>query len=603
MVCTPLAFVAFEIAWRISRGFPSPAMGVLYAVVAVLTGRATSPDVPRRSVAAEFIAGSIVLTIVFAALTAMRLVHVFAWAAALLASAGVVRARRRRLVGRVRAGDVAAGLAIAVLVARAVYYADRLPLGAPHPSGFAWIDTPFWLTLAYGVERGLPLPDLLFSGGTVQYHCGAFVAVACVRRLTGVPMHVAYVITAFTHALALCMLLGETLPRWFGVRSRLARTAVALAGVGWLEYLSLNASTLVGTAVGLFVLLELALVRRWHGALRATIALVALAMVKEVQLAMVILIALVATGAVFVRTRRWLPLAALAAGATLSFALQRVLYHSLEHVSFAVHRPHLFTDFLADELERAAPWVALGGAGLVVTVGLRRRVPVLERAAFAGFACYLAGLVAWNVFMPVLAPPRTPLATEWVLADMAQFSNSGRQVMVVALLLGAIAAWIRLARPTRRARGALLAPAAFAAVFGLWRAPAQGPWRDRPEEHGDDPIVPLLARIDPRSSLVAADRLNWNEENPHWAAFFGHRFFVLRTGRWTTAYPEREPMLADQKVLFETADEAQARLVVQRRHITHLVEDRARPVPWLASHPPSFENAQYRVHVLARDAE
>jgi hypothetical protein len=275
----------------------------------------------------------------------------------------------------------------------------------------------------------------------------------------------------------------------------------------------------------------------------------------------------------------------------LAATAPHAFFHSREHVAFALHRAHLFTDFLAGELERNAAWVTFGAGALVVAAAWRRRMPVLPRAIGAGLACYLAGLFVWNVLSPVITPPRDALGAEWLGRDMAQFSSFGRQVLVVAVVLAAIAAWIRLARPSVRARAAVVALLAVDATFSLWRCPTDG-------EPPDDLVVPILERIDPNASVVAADRLNWNEENPHWAALFGHQFFVLRTGRWSTAFPSREEMLADQKTLFETTDGPRAIRIVERRGITHLIEDRARPVPWLAAHAAAFENARYRLHVL-----
>ena len=76
------------------------------------------------------------------------------------------------------------------------------------------------------------------------------------------------------------------------------------------------------------------------------------------------------------------------------------------------------------------------------------------------------------------------------------------------------------------------------------------------------------------------------------------RFFVLRTGRWTPAYGHFERASADQRVLFTTDDEAAALAIVRARGVTHVIEDRARPVPWLARRAPLAETPELRLHAV-----
>lgn len=136
------------------------------------------------------------------------------------------------------------------------------------------------------------------------------------------------------------------------------------------------------------------------------------------------------------------------------------------------------------------------------------------------------------------------------------------------------------------------------AAFSLGRVPYQSARRDLPEERGDDPGVAALSHIDPKSSVIAADVTHWNGENPHWAAFFGHQFFVLRAGRWATAYPSYASAWADQKTLFSTSDEATAREIVRRRGITHMITAVSRPAKWLADVKPTYEDADFRMYDL-----
>ena len=110
---------------------------------------------------------------------------------------------------------VACSSVLLVIACWFAYFADRLPLGSEAPVGFSWIDTPLWLSLAYGIERGMPVPDLLFKGAVVNYHYRAEVFLALFRSFTGLPMHVAYyavlAISCFSISLLFPLLVQEYL--------------------------------------------------------------------------------------------------------------------------------------------------------------------------------------------------------------------------------------------------------------------------------------------------------------------------------------------------------------------------------------------------------
>lgn len=84
----------------------------------------------------------------------------------------------------------------------------------------------------------------------------------------------------------------------------------------------------------------------------------------------------------------------------------------------------------------------------------------------------------------------------------------------------------------------------------------------------------------------------------HWAAFFGHRFFFLRRGRWATAYPDFQERWRDNDALFRMSDRDAALALAKKHGITHVVDEVSRPSPWLASERPLGENAYYRVYDL-----
>lgn len=592
-LATAFAWAVFEIAWRRGHGWSSPAMGLAYPLVAWLAGAAALGARARTPHAVRFAAGAVVIAVSFGGLSAVGLAGgtpilvgaAAAAGAARLGAAGFARAR-------VPLTTVAAALGVVALAARAVWFADRLPVFGPHPTTFPWIDTPLWLDLAYGAERGVPVPDVLFDGGRVNYHFGAFVLVAAVRRLTGVPMHVAYFVTATSAVCATSALAASVLRAFFGVRAGRGAGALlaATATFVWLELFTQNASTTIALPITLAVPIVLARGRRVGELAPVALAIAALAVTKEVQLVSAALLG-GAVGVGRALRRRFIPLGAVVAGGLVGKAAQVALLRPDQRVSLALNHENLTGEIATQVLKDAAPFLVVGLGAAIVAARFRARLPGYAGALAAASVCYLVGLGIWLVLLPVVTPRLDPFSYQWLRIDVFQFVHFGRQVTLGALALAAIGVWSRLAMP-RAGRGlaaGLVVVATFGAIFSVWRAPPPGP---------DDPVVPLLARVDPKTSLVAADRLNPNAENPHWAAYFGHRFFVLRTGRWTPAYGHFERASADQRVLFTTDDEAAALAIVRARGVTHVIEDRARPVPWLARRAPLAETPELRLHAV-----
>lgn len=586
-----LGWAALEIAWRRSHAWSSPAMGLVYPLVAWLVGAAVLGARPRLPHAVRFVAGAVVIAALYGALCAIGRPAATPALVGPIAAIGAVRLHAVGLArARVRLGAVAAALGVVALALRAVWFADRLPIFGPHPTSFPWIDTPMWLDLAYGAERGVPVPDVLLDGGRVNYHFGAFVLVAAVRRITGVPMHVAYFVTATSAVCATSALFASALRAFFGVRAGRGAGPVlaAVVAFAWLELFTQNASTTMALPITLAAPIVLARGRRLRELAPAAAAIVALAITKEVQLVTVLLLG-GAVGVGRVLARRAAPLGVVVVGGLAAKVVQAAVLRPDQRVSLALARDHLSGELASQILKDTAPYLVLGVAAALVAGRFRSRLPGYAGAIAAACACFVVGLGIWFLLQPVISPPLDEFSYRWILIDVFQFVHFGRQVCLGALALAAIGVWSRLAAPRagRALAAGLVAVTTFGAIFSVWRCPPLGP---------DDPAAALLARVDPQASLVAADRLAPNGENPHWAAYFGHRFFVLRTGRWAPATRHFERAAADQRVLFATDDEAAALAIVRARGITHVVEDRARPVPWLARRRPLAEEGDLRLH-------
>lgn len=586
---------ALELGFRASHGRPSPIMGFAYGLAALAAGHAILGALAARTpLALRFVVGSIFVGAAYGIACALHVPGALVYVVGPVACLGAARlARSGALARRLGLGDAAVILGVAGLSARAVWFADRLPLLAAHPTSFGWIDTPFWLSLAHGVDRGVPIPDLLFHGGRANYYFGAFVLVAAVRRLTGVPMHVAYFVVMLSSLWATTSLSVAALRAWFGVR-RAGPRAGAICGLAtlvWVELFTQNASTMSALPVTLSVLLLATRARSWRHLAIVAVLVTAIAVTKEVQLVTVLLLCSVIAAGRWLTRRRTRPIVATAVSAVLAKGLQLVLVRPDQRVEVALNHENLSGEVVTVVLKEAAPFATIGLVTALALVRFRHRVPGLAPAVIAASACYAVGIGIWLCLLPVVSPPLDPFSNHWLRIDVFQFVHFGRQVMLAAVGLAAASTWLRFAAPRggHATTAVLLGGLTLAAVFSIWRGPPHG---------GPDPIVAVLERVDPRSSVVAADRLNDNGENPHWAAYFGHQFFLLRTGRWVTAYPFFARTAEEQRLLFSTRDPALAERIARERGITHLIEDRARPVPWLAGRPAAFETPTHRLHDL-----
>lgn len=596
-LCLAMAWGAVELIWRFRYGLASPAMGIIYVLLATLVGGALLGS--KGSACEKLVAGSALVAASYAVFASNGHQRLFLPIVAMLAAVGLARiGPKRTLERKVRFSDILVGSALSLLVMRTTYFADRLSLSEPFPRGFAWIDTPHWLHLSYAAERGFPLQDPLFHGEVVNYHFGAFVLVAAVRALTGLPMHVAYAVVHVTFSFTICWLLAWSMPGWFGVvRGRGAQICAILVGVAWLEVLTLNLSSLVATGVAFWFLFEVSRAKAWSAAVRTILAAVALGVTKEVQFVHALVLAAFLAGPVALRGRSFKPIGAVGIGFFCAKIIQGLTLHPNERINLTVFWERLEPEALTAEARNSWAWLSLGILGALVLGGLRkRRVPLTP--VLASLTCAVVGLLIHNAVLPATTPPREPISALWLRIDMGQFAFSARHILLVTLALSGLATWFRFAQPSLTSRAGLVLALGLNAVFALGRVPYQSAKRQHPEEQGDDPVVAALSRIEPRTSIVAADVLNWNGENPHWAAFFGHQFFVLRKGRWATAYPSFAAAWADQELLFSTSDPNVARGIVRKHGITHLIEDLRRPAKWLAAVAPTFQDSHFRMYDL-----
>jgi len=208
------------------------------------------------------------------------------------------------------------------------------------------------------------------------------------------------------------------------------------------------------------------------------------------------------------------------------------------------------------------------------------------------------GLALTLAIKPTFTPEMDAFSYGWILSDMSQFETNARLLLGFVLAMVALGAWLRHIDPSRSAAALALAWVVFLIMpLGeFWKSAPSRANSPFPQERGPDPVVPLLAQLDPAHSVIAAEHMNWNGENPHWAAFFGHQFVQLRRGRWATAVPGFEQTVRDQSRLFTTDSREEAIRILRERGVTHLVASAEQPVPWLVGTAPTSSNATYAVY-------
>ena len=557
--------------------------------------------------------GTLLLAGVYMAAARAGLTRWFLPVSVALAILGFLLEGRSRIEGFLRRPipiiDIALGVVLLGMCARCSHFTDRLPLDRAYPTDFAWIDTPFWLSLGYALERGFPPPDPLFAGERLGYHFGSGLPVAMMRGLTGLPMHTAFFATTVLALAAFPALLVRLVRSlWPAPRSRrLLGWPLAFACIAAAQHFVWAFPTTCGLSLLAFSISRTMGVRVWRDAVLLVIAMCALILTKEVHYFFAVCLGGgVVLFALAVR-RRWLPGVALAIALAVSRPLHALAVSSHRKVGLSLVEEHLSIEWLRGELVRehgfphsppgaAVLWMALGAAALASCFDQRSFQRANDRRASLwalgiATATYVAGFLLSVVLTPVFDPPLDSFSYAWLLTDMTQFETAGRLILAVTLLVYGLARFGRLPGTSPQSQTSL-SPSSLGmtAIFFLY--PWIHYWKVEPGPP-PDPVVEVLAKIDPATSLIATDHLNWNHENPHWSAFFGHQFLQLRRGRWATASPHYADTLRAQEIILTSASRFDALAAVRRTGTTHVLVARTHPVPWLQEFPSAVENAVY----------
>ena len=601
-----LVFVA-EIIFRVTFHIASPGMAVFYGLAAAMVGHTVGMisewrQRPDGTWLESFVRGSVTLALLFALLShfhALRLFPPIVW---LLAAGSVVVIFRRRATLRaiaVRRTTLAFLALVFVLVYRQLYLVDRLDLTRATPRAFSWIDTPFWISLARACEHGVPVPDLLFAGESVNYHFGSGLVVASVRALTGLPMQTAYFVTLMSFALAMVGLLTQIARSFLGA-SRTVAMGTALIGVALLEYSDANLPAVVAAPLVLCLVIELRRISNYRRVLPLIATLLFLMITKEVHYVLAVVMGGWIVAWRFWRSRALAPAVGLGLGVVVTRPLFDLLLRHDQRVHLTVFRDHVMLGWIRTELAHESHWILFGV--LALTYAWKSGRP--RYALFMGgpFLAYLTGMMLSWFVLPSFDPPMDDFSFRWVLVDMGQFLWYGRIAFGVSVLLcGLDLAVQRL--PSARAKllvgGALLTGLTGYVLLNYFTWTKSSPTAQLVEDRVDDPVLPILAMIPTEGTLIAGDEIHWNGENPYWAAYYGHQFYFLRKGRWATAYKTYASRVEGQRALFTGSDEAAARAVIARDGITHIIMSHERPIPWLLHAHPLAETSLYSVYEVA----
>lgn len=594
--------VAVDVFWLASWGIASPARGLLGVLAACLVGDAVLRLPRRRNVSPfdAFVVGVIVFAFVFAFCVRFVGVRAFAPVAWVLTLASLAKARPRRwLERRIPSAWLVAAPIFFVLVVRAAWFTDRLELTVPVQDAFPWIDTPLWFSLTFGAERSIPPAELLVAGHTVNYHFGSGLVIAWVRNMLGMPMPQAYFAAVVIFETALGVGLARIAGVFFRAR-RPARMAATFLTFVLLEHMTFNFPTVVALPLLLGLLLQVLRFRRLSDGPLIALGALFLMITKEVDYLFFFVIAGMIGLFRFLARREWLSGVVVA----VSFVLTRPFYDRLIRIDQrALLRPfteHAEFDWLRGALANESYWIVAALLAALYAFARRRTHRRIFLAIVAALPAFVLGLLLCWFIKPTFVPPMDPFSYGWILFDMGQFVVHGKFVLGVVLALALFSVTLGDARSRHvRLEYAAVGALVFYGLLNMWRTGSLDPRSDRPENRGPDAVVTLLARVDPATAIIASDRVNWNHENPHWAAFFGHRFFFLREGRWVTAYADYAARQDAQRTLFTTADAGLARDVTTKHGITHLIASAQRPVPWLAGRAPSAQSGEYSLYVTS----
>ena len=600
------ALIALDLFSVHAYGVGSPARGAAFLLAAawavgrLVLGLARASRSPTTSFVPPVPLGVAVLALVYAASVASGAQRAYPVVAYGLAGAGLWATRAHRALGRrVSVRRLLVAAVVALLSFRGVWLVDRLDLTRATTTAYPWVDTPLWLTIAHASERSFPPEDMLFAGQKLNYHYGLGLVVGAIRGATGLSVQAAYFAALASLAVLLPAVVARTCSLVFPLRAR-GEALVAFATVGLAKLVVFNFPSMCALPVTVALVAVLVRMRKPREIALVVAGLGFVMLTKEVAYVLFLTVGgLVALDRV-ARKKGALPLVAVAVSVVATRPLYERLLRPDQRSKLVPFVEHLDPEWMGHELDRVAMRIALAVALVVFGAAFLRSRPHVARLAFGGSLAYVALLaLAWAV-KPVFVPEMDPFSYGWILLDMEQFELQGWFVLAITVagLVATFAGSARGGEPGRTlATSAAVGFGVLAFVSTFRSAPLSGK-NPRPEERGPDPVHPLLAQVPTEGTLLAAQRLNWNYENPHWAAFFGHRFFFLRRGRWVTAYPDFKDRWRDNDTLFRTSDRAVALALVRKYGMTHLVDEVSRPSPWLEGERPLGENAYYRVYDL-----
>lgn len=606
----PLSYVAAsgvacivlaEIVWRTRHGISSPLLALVYVAAALVIGSKLRKLALSHARTHEWIesllAGEIVLSASYVALACLRWQRVYPALVAVLA-AGCIHSERRSLArARVSVRSVAFALLLLSFCARAALFVDRLSLTTANPTGFAWIDTPLWLDMAYGIERACPVPDLLVTGHVANYHFGASALVSSIRALTRLPMHVAYYTAMCLALTSLCFAssrIARLLVRPSRRRRLLCTFVVPWFGLVWIEYFVFNFPSVVALPLMLFGV-TLALRAPGMRSFLLWLPLFSvLVLTKEVAY---FFLGLVGTCTLLLHARKASRLASLVPFG-LAAVISRPLYEWLvrldQHPRLMPFTEHFDPDWIRDAVAKESHVLALCLGLAAFLWSARARWPRLWLVPSIASLVHATGFLLTAFVKPTFDPPMDPFSYHWTLFDMGQFESNGRQMALVALGV-TVVALLASRRDGATLESGRLVPVLSVLFIGYvlvntWRSQFLP---EHVEQDRHDPVAELLAQIPTQHSVLASNRRYWNHENPHWAAFFGHQFYMSRAGRWATAYRDYTHRLDVIEQLFASADPQAMETLIGAEGITHVVIDKTSPPPWVAGLSCVVENSRY----------
>lgn len=626
-VAALVLIVAFEAVWRSKWGFSSPFLAAVALTAFFLTGRLVERGVygsARASFSEGAVGGSIVLSVLYLALQAVRLPILFAPLAGVLAIAGALLGNLRPyLRARVTYGKLAIHIGFFVVVAVFASRVDRLSVTEAVPSTFAWIDTPLWLANAWGVADAFPVPDLLVHDGILDYHYGASILPVLVRALTGLPMHVAFEAVTVFYGYATMPLLYALVVRVLRPR-RATREALHLAVpcviLGWFAEYIYNFPTIVAHALIVFTLMHVQRIRTWRSALFLPVVFFVLLATKEVDY----LFAFIFGGVIgayrfldgyrlferrdlVVRART---LVVLGVAGIATKPLYTRLVRINQKMAMHLHHDHLTASWLHREWRSQWHWWLTAAVALLLAAHLWKRRRASAFVLAGGVLTYVVGAAIYIVAEPVFDPPMDAHFTFWTLIDMSQFEQNGRHGLMLALFFVAIVSLLDDLR-TKQVRVVELASVGLAAWYvhdHRWASPK--PWPDpaifdtseniaakERNVGGVDPVLALLTAI-PRDALVMSNTRIFNGETPHWSAYYGHHFYLLRTGRWAGAQPRFAEMRQIEERVYAAPSAAEALSLMKSEHVTHVLVDKQHSPAWAAELRPLVENDVYAVYAV-----